>query len=487
MLFDKSEKGSRKLWCFLLALLAGVVTLMVAPYTGLLPPGQKLLATLVFIIFVWATEALSYPVSALLLIVLMTGAIFDGKVTMKAAFLQSLAGFSGTVPITVIAGTAFAAVVKACGLSERIVYFMMRLVAGSKKNASAQRVLGAMLMADIPTAFLVPSAMGRNALYISIAEGLKQTFQFAKLEGSEKGNPFQKAVWIAAAVAPVIMGAAFLTGAEATIMAGRLIEDGTGIPQYWGNTFVMLFVPAVLMMLATWAILLKLFPSDVKEVPTDFINNKLKEMGPISYYEKYVISTVFIAVLLWMTDNIHHIPAEIILVLVAMAMFIPKIAPGDWKRDQKHIAWGGYLVIAVSTGFASLLAKYGIVEMIAGWLAATGVSGFVSIMLLMVFATVMIRFGIASITAAATLFIPLAIALGKVSGLEPAMLVGLGWVTYVFCRAGFIMPQQTAQLIIVYDYNYFSRIDLMKAGSLMTLAALLIYGLWAAFVMPILM
>ena len=366
-------------------------------------------------------------------------------------------------------------------------YLMMNLVAGSKSTASAPRVLGEMIMADIPTSFVVPTAMGRNALYISIAEGLKKLFKFTKLGEDDAPNPFQKAVWIASAVAPVIMGAAFLTGAEATIMVGRLIEEGTGISQNWSHTFILLFTPAVLMLGTTWAILVKLFPSTVPEIPIDFIHNKVAELGPMKYSEKYVLGSMLVAVALWITDKWHHIPAELILVLLAAAMFIPKIAPGDWKRDSKHIAWGGYLVIAVSSGFATLLSKHGIIKMLAGWLAATGVSGFVSVMLLMVAATVVIRFGIASITAAATLFVPLAIALGKASGLSPELLVGLGWVIYVFCRAGYIMPQQTAQLIIVYDYNYFSRQDLMKAGSVMTLAALLIYGLWASFVMPVLM
>lgn len=470
-----------------LAVIAGIVTLMLAPQTGLTPPGQKLLAILVFIVFVWATEAVPYPVSTLLLIVLMTWAVFGGNVTLKSAFGQSLAGFAGTVPITVVAGTAFAAVVKVCGLSERIVYLMMRLVAGSKPMASAPRVLGAMIMADVPTSFVVPTAMGRNALYISIAEGLKKPFKFARLDEEGQANPFQKAAWIASAVAPVIMGAAFLTGAEATIMVGRLIEDGTGVSQSWSHTFALLFVPAVLMLIATWAILVKLFPSNVAEVPIDFIHKKIADLGPMKYSEKYVLVSMLVAVALWVTDKWHHIPAEIILVLLAAAMFIPGIAPGDWKRDSKHIAWGGYMVIAVSSGFASLLSKHGIVTMLAGWLAATGVSGFVSVMLIMVAATVVIRFGIASITAAATLFVPLSIALGKMSGLSPELLVGLGWVTYVFCRAGFILPQQTAQLIIAYDYNYFSRQDLIKAGSLMTLATLIIYGFWASMVMPVLM
>lgn len=485
---EMEERAQKRLWYLVLAAAIGIGTLiLLAPHTGLSSTGQRLLSTLLFIIVVWATEAVSYPVSTLILIILMTWSLVAGNIPFKDAFAQSLAGFAGTVPISVIAGTGFAAVVKEIGLSERIVYQMMRLVAGAKPMADSSRVLGALILADIPLAFVFPPTTGRSALYISIAEGLRKPFKFAELDNASEPNPFQKAVWISAAVAPVIMGAAFLTGGSATIMVGRMIEAGTGISQNWTQTFVLLFAPAVLMLCATWAILVKLFPSNVAEVSIDFIHTKLADLGPMKYSEKYVLSSMLIAGTLWVTDNWHPIPAEIVLVLLATAMFFPRIAPGDWKRDSRHIAWGAFMVIAVSSGFANLLSKHGVVKMLAGLLAATEISGFVGIMLLMVAATFIIRFGVVSITATAAILVPISIVLGETSGLSPNMQVGLAWVTYVFCRVGFILPYQTANLITVYEYNYFSRQDLLKAGSLMTIATLIIYISWASFVMPILM
>lgn len=478
------DKGNhtRNLLYLGFAAVMGIITLTVAPQTGLSLSGQRLLATLVFIVVVWATEAVPYPVSTLFLILLMTWAGVGPKVTLGDSFKNALSGFSGTVPISVVAGTAFAAVVQSSGLAERIVYVIIRLVGGAK--ATAARVLAAIFVTDIPLAFMVPSAMGRSALYLSIAEGLKKPFEFKRLDETMSPNPFQKAAYIAAAVVPVIMGAAFLTGAEATLLAGRLIEQGTGIPQYWAGTFVYLCIPALIMLGATWYILVRLFPSTVKGVTVEFVNQRLQELGPMSRDEKFVLVTLVVAIALWVTDKLHHVPAEAILLLAASVLFIPGIGPGNWRRDSKSIAWGAYLVIAVSSGFASMLDKNGVIKLITNWLGYAGVTSFVGVMLLMVAATVILRLGVASITGATALFIPLAISLGKASGLSPSMLVGLGWITYVFCRAGYILPQQTSQLMMAYDFNFFSRSDLVKAGVLITLATLIIYGLWASLVIP---
>jgi len=481
---EPKGKDSRNLMILVAAVIAGLITLQIAPLTGLAETGQRLLGILVFIVIVWATEAVSYPVSSLMLIVLMTWAGAGPKVTLKASFQSSLAGFSATVPVAVMVATAFAAVVKSVGLSERIIYLIMATCAGRKGTAKASNVLGAMFLAEIPLTFLVPTATGRTALYISFVEGLTKPFGFVKTGEKGEINPFQKAAYMAAAIMPVIMGAAFLTGAEATLLAGRLIEEGTKVPQYWAESIKYLLLPALLMLTVAYVIMNKMFPSNIDDIPLDFIQKQLDKMGPVRREEKYVLTTLIVAVSLWMTDKLHHIPAEAILVLVAVILFLPKIGPGDWKRDSKSIAWGAVIVISVSTGFASMLAKGGVIKMIVVWLSHLGVTSFVGVMALMAASTLVLRLGVASITAAAALFVPLAIAMGHEAGFSSGQLVALGWITYVFCRAGYFLPQQSGSMIMAYDYGYFTRIDLFRLGIWLTGITIVIYGLWAAFVIP---
>ncbi|MDR3563108.1 MAG: anion permease [Negativicutes bacterium] len=478
--------GIRKLCWLAAAAGLAALTLIIAPQTGLPLIGQRLLGILVFTVVVWATEAVPYPVSALLLIVLMTVGGTDEKIALRQAFNNSLTGFAGSVPIAVIAGTAFAGVAHTTGLTRRLICTIMKAVAGAKETAKAERVLAAMFLAEIPLAFMVPTANGRTGLYISLAEGLKSTFKFSSSDEGGKVNPFQKAVYIACGVIPSVMGAAFLTAGESTMLAGRLIEEGTKVPQYWANTAMYLFLPTIFMLGIAWYILKRTFPSTVDNIPVGFIDEQLRELGPLTKNEKYVIAVLAGAILLWATDRFHHIPAECILVLASVTLFIPGFGAGNWKRDSKFIAWGAAMVIAVSTSFAILLSKHGVIKLVAGWIGSAGVESFAGLSIIMAFAMVFMRLGVASIGGAAALFIPLAVAIGQNAGFPVNKVVAFAWLTYVYCRAGYLLPQQTAQLITCYEYNYFSRGDLLRVGVPLTLGTLVVYGLWAMFVIPLL-
>lgn len=476
----------KKLYWLAAATILAALTLFIAPQTGLPIIGQRLLGILVFTVVVWATEAVSYPVSALMLIVLMTLGGVDAKISLRQAFNNSLTGFATSVPIAVIAGTAFAGVAHTTGLTRRLICTIMKIVAGGKDTTKASRVLAAMFFAEIPLAFMVPTANGRTGLYLSLAEGLKKTFKFSAFDEGGVVNPFQKAVFIACGVIPSIMGSAFLTAGESTMLAGRLIEEGTKVPQYWANTAMYLFLPTVIMLAVGWYVLKKAFPSTVDDIPVAFIDKQLKELGAITKEEKYIIITLIGAIILWATDRFHHIPAECILVLAAVVLFIPSIGPGKWKRDSKFIAWGAAMVIAVSTSFAGLLSKHGVIKMVAACVGSTGVESFGGLAVVMGFAMVFMRLGVASIGGAAALFIPLAIVVGQNAGFSAGKVVAFAWLTYVYCRIGFLLPQQTAQMITSYEYNFFSRSDLFRVGVPLTVMSLVIYGLWAIFIIPLL-
>lgn len=481
-----APSGAKKLCWLAVAAILAALTLWIAPLTGLPLIGQRLLGILVFTVVVWATEAVPYPVSALMLIVLMTVGGADEKIALRQAFNNSLTGFAGSVPIAVIAGTAFAGVAHTTGLTRRLICTIMKIVAGAKETAKADRVLAALFLAEIPLAFMVPTANGRTGLYLSLAEGLKSTFKFSSFEEGGQVNPFQKAVFIACGVIPSVMGSAFLTAGESTMLAGRLIEEGTKVPQYWANTAMYLFVPTVLMLAVAWYLLKRAFPSTVDNIPVDFIHRQLDELGPMTKNEKYIVAVLAGAILLWATDRFHHVPAECILVLAAVTLFIPGFGPGNWKRDSKFIAWGAATVIAVSTSFAALLSRHGVIKLVAGWIGSAGVESFVGLSLVMACAMVFMRLGVASIGGAAALFIPLAVAIGHNAGFSINKIVAFAWLTYVYCRAGYLLPQQTAQLITSYEYNFFSRGDLFRVGVPLTLGTLVIYGLWAMFVIPLL-
>lgn len=479
---------NRKLLYVLIAVAAGLITLYFAPATGLTVTGQRLMGALVFIIVIWSTEAVSYPISAFMLLLIMMWANATGKVSLNAGMKTALLGFASATPLAVVAATAFATVVQNTGLSERVVYKVMKLISGSHA-VKAKRFLASIFCVEVPLSFLVPSSTGRTAIYLSIAEGLEKPFKFSPVDSNGKhtgGNPMQRALFIIAGIMPAIMGAAFLTASEATMLAGRLISEGTGQLQYWGLTVQYLLIPAVLLMVAFYFIACKVFPSSVDDIPLAFIDERIQLLGPMKWSEKYVIGVFLGAIAIWMTDTIHHIPTEAVLFLMMIALYLPGIGAGNWKKDTKSIAWGSFIVIAISLAFATALSQHGVMKLIAGWIGGLGITSLTGLMIVLPCVLVLLRIAIASHTGATVLFVPLAMELGKLAGLGTNEVVALAWVTYAFCRAAYLLPQQSAQVILVYDYGYFTREDMLKLGVPLTVAAMVIYITWGSLILPLL-
>ncbi len=485
---QKMPKSTKDLINFCIALVLGIVAAMLMGGTELPVQGQRMVGVLVAIMYIWISGCMALSASCLVLIILETIAITDytgaleGGLTMSKALSKTLASFSSTTPMTVIVGTALAAVVKSSGLAERIVYLIMRLVAGKKGTAKAGRVLAAIFMADVPASLMIPSATGRCALYMSIAEGFEKPFKFG--DPSKEHNPFQKAVWIAVALIPIIMGSAFLTGAEATIMVGGLIETTTGVSQGWGITFAVLWIPALILMAVSFLLLMKLYPSNVGEVDVSFINSKLAELGKMKRNEIYCLVVLAGMVLLFVTDSLHGIPATFTLVIMSALLFLPGIGPGKWKVEGKKISWDGFFIIASAMGFSNILSSFGVMDYFAGKISLLGIQSYLAAILVMIVVTLLVRLGIASITSAATLLVPISMAVGQAAGLSPIQIASLAWITYVFCRVSFFLPHQGAQLIMTYGVGFYTKEDLMKSACYITVAAIAIYFLWGGFIAP---
>ena len=482
----------RNLFLFCLAFVCGGVTLFLAEDTGLPPQGQRLLALLSAIMVLWSTACVSLGASCLLLLAFMVVSVADYSggnfgMDMEKAFRKSLGGFTSLVPMAVISGTAFAAVLQSSGLAERTVYTIMKSVTGKSGKAAPGRILAAVFLAELPISLMIPAAIGRCAIYMSVAEGFEKTMNFARLDSGKPFNPFQKAVWIGLAITPVIMGAAFLTSAEATIMAGTFISEATGLPQYWGLTFFLLFLPAVGAMVIAWAVLFRLFPSNMPDVDSSMIAENLRRLGPLCYKEKYCLATLLIMVILFLTDTVHGIPAPLILVLMCFTMFIPGVGAGNWKQDCKYIAWEGAFIIAVALGFSALLGEYGVMDYFVVKIATLNLTSYPLVLLTVIVCILVVRLGIASIASSTALLVPVSLVVASGANLTPEQVAAVGWIGYVFCRISFFLPHQGAHVIMTYSRGFYTTRDLTCSAVLITTGCVAVYFFWALFCMvPIL-
>lgn len=159
------ELGFFKKYGFYLALAVLAVIVMLPNPEGLSVAGQRMIGIMVFSVIVWATTAISYPVSAGVIMTLMALLIGfspnpeTGKLFGTAAGLGiGLKGFASTAFCLVAAAMFLAVAMTKTGLDKRIA-----LVILSKLGAKSNRVVIGVILCGFILSFFVPSTTARVA------------------------------------------------------------------------------------------------------------------------------------------------------------------------------------------------------------------------------------------------------------------------------------------------------------------------------------
>ena len=139
----QAQPGFMKRFGFYIALAVLAVIVLLPTPEGLSVAGHRMIGVMVFSVIVWATTAISYPVSAgviMVLIALLVGFAPNeatGKLYGTSAGLgMALKGFSSTAFCLVAAAMFLAAAMTKTGLDKRIALMIL-----SKVGAKANRVL----------------------------------------------------------------------------------------------------------------------------------------------------------------------------------------------------------------------------------------------------------------------------------------------------------------------------------------------------------
>ena len=166
-------EGFFKKYGFYIALIVLLGIIACPTPDGLSIAGQRMLGIMIFSVIVWATTAISYPVSAGVIIALMAVLIgfapnpATGKIFGTAAGLgMGLKGFSTTAFCLVAAAMFLATAMTKTGLDKRIA-----LVILSKLGAKADRVVIGVICCGFILSFFVPSTTARVACLVPIEIG----------------------------------------------------------------------------------------------------------------------------------------------------------------------------------------------------------------------------------------------------------------------------------------------------------------------------
>lgn len=444
--------------------------------------GHRALAVLAFAIILWVTEAVTYPVSAAMIVSLLTLLLGlspkldnpDELLTTKEALKMALGGFASPA-VALVAGALFlAAAMQATNLHKRLALYIL-----SKVGAKTGAIVFGAIVVSIILAFFVPSATARAGAIVPILLGMVAAFGLP-------ANSRLGALLIITAVQSIsIWNVGIKTAAAQNMVALDFIYEQFGVDVSWGQWFIYAAPWSIIMSIVLYFVMINVIKPETKVLDggTDIVRKNLKELGPLRAEEKRLIIISLALLFFWATEKRFHPFDSTTVTIVAVAiLLLPKIGVFTWKQVEKLIPWGTIIVFAVGIALGSiLLATDG-----AQWLSDKmfGMMGLDSMPLLATIAllalfNILIHLGFASATALASALIPIVLVLASTLGSDVNP-VGFVLIQQFVISFGFLLPVNAPQNMLAYGTGSFTVKDFFKAGLPITIIGYILILIFSA-------
>lgn len=319
-MFFKTSDFTRPLmikWAASLVI-AGLVYTLTPRSATLTQPMIAFLAVTVWAVCAWAMDTLNEIAVGILLPAFYI--LFCG---LKQGVVYS--PWLSEVPIIVIGGFVLGKIIHDTGLGKRIALGCVRMMGGSFAGALCGMTIGAMVVAP-----LVPSIMGKAAIFCAVAVSLCDALDF-KPKSREA-----TAVVLATCLAVGSTKLCYLTGAADLVLGMRLADKVMGTNTTWMQYAIHNFIPGMLYAIMSLGIVLVVLRSPLKKATMQsIIQSKYSELGVMADDQKRALALLMLTLILLSTDSLHGVSAGIVLVSVSMASFLPGISLMDGPRMSK--------------------------------------------------------------------------------------------------------------------------------------------------------
>lgn len=476
----------------LLALSAGLLVAaflyIVNPF-GVPEPASRVLAVAGLMITWWITEALPMPVVALLPLVLFP---LLGVNTIKA----TAASYGNEVIFLFMGGFMLGQAIEKWNLHRRIALNIVRATGTSGNRI----ILGFILAAGVLSMWLSNTAttMMMFPIALSVIHVMK--------ENQEGGNyrHFNLSLMLAIAWASNFGGISTVIGTPPNVQFVGYFEK-----KYNTNIdfvdWMLLCTPLALALMLTLYFLSTrvLFPNHIKPslAAKKHIQGELQLLGAFSKPEVRVLLIFSCTALLWiLKDLINHsqglfkLDDNMIAMAGGITLFI--VPAGNKKKsvteqssgallnweDSKELAWGILLLFGGGIALADALEKAGLITQLGQWLGQYAGGG-----LLLVFIITVLSIFISEVmsnVAQVIVFSPVVCSLADSLGMNPLL---LGIPMTLAASAASMLPMGTPPNAIVFASGHIRLKDMVKAGLVMNLVAIVLITLFSWYLLPLLM
>ncbi len=421
---------------------------------GLTPHGQGVLGVVFAGALLWMTEVLPLGLTAVVVLALL-------GLTPAAAPGATFAGFASPTVFFLFGALALGQAVERTGLAARAARLLLRGARGS-----AGRLYWQMLLGFPPLAFLIPSAITRNAFLVP-AYGAS-----LRAMGQPAGSRATRATMQALGVLNPLASTALLTGGTTAIATATLLGGFS-----WFRWFALLAVPYYLLLggggLLLW-ILLARDTADYGACAPALTSVPDDEPGPLTSAERRTLVILGLTAALWLSDAWHHLSPAIPALLGAALLLVPGSGVLVWQEFERKVSWSMLLTVGASLSLAAAMAESGA----AAWLglgvvkvlAVVGQQPLVVVGTLIVL-TAAIHLAITNLAACVALLVPVAVGIGTNTGVNPIICALAVMITI---DAVILYPVQTASNLIAYEAGAFDATDVRRLGLAMLVLVLIV-------------
>lgn len=466
---------------FAAAALAAVLVLP-AP-EGLSVAGWRMVGILFFSVIVWMSEAVTYPVSAAIILSLMAFllGLSPDPASSKAALMGTsrglsiaLGGFSNTA-FALVGGALFiAAAMMKTGLDKRIA-----LVVLSRIGTTPERIVAGVILVGFILSFFVPSTTARVSCLVPIVMGIVIAL------GIDRKSRFAAVMMIATAQADSVWNVGIKTAAAQNMIAVNFIKSQLNVTVSWMQWFIAAAPFAAIMSVVLYCVLIKVIPPEKSELVDGqgVVKRALAALGPMKPEEKRLMALSVILLGFWATEgsffgvSIHPFDTSTTTIAAISIMLLPGIGVMTWKQAQEKIPWGTLVLFGVGISLGSALLSTQAVSWIARQVVATfGLEHLGSVLIISVLAAflIIIHLGFASATALAAAMIPIVISTLQSVKTPGLNVVGMTMILQWVVSFGFILPVNAPQNMVAYGTDTFEVKDFIRTGIPLTIAAYLL-------------
>jgi solute carrier family 13 (sodium-dependent dicarboxylate transporter), member 2/3/5 len=446
--------------CILVPLVLWFAPLPLAPVT------KDCLAIVGFMVVAWITRAMEYALAGFIGCFLFWAL---GIVRFPVAF----SGFANDTAWFLFGALLLGRVATRSAIARRIAYFIMLRV-----GITYPRILLGLIVTDFLLTFIVPSGVARVVIMASIALGLAEAFN------SPPGSNVSRGMFLVLSYTAGIFDKMIIAGAS-SIAARGLIENVGGVEVLWSYWFVAFLPGSVITVFAAWWLTLKLFPPEkvALEGGYDYLRAEMAKMGPLSPLEKRAALLMTAAILLWLTDFLHHIAPAVIGMGVGLFALLPRVGILD-SEDLKRLNYLPVFFVAAAVSMGTVLEATNGLDFLTrsmfAWMQPL-MTNIIVTTIVMYWTAVAYHFLLGSEISMLGTSIPLVMEFAKTHGLNPLQL-GMIW---TFAAGGKLFAYQSGVLIVGYSYGYFAARDLVVMGAWLTVVEFAVLLLLVPFYWPL--